>query len=243
MLNPPITHSTDLDAWLYDLNLRVSNSLNGAYQTTAATYEESGYPYQFIHIKYADDAVGTGFVNVPAFKMYWGIHNSALSTESTNPADYTWFKSPVGFGSLTSLYYLVLGGRKIKFSLGTAQPDYKWVLDGGLAIDLENIVPSGTLSFNEIMNGAVTELKIAANAVTATKINVAALDQALGGLKPNTVSAAQLAANAVTELAILNGAITNSKLLTGTITGDKIYANTITGNNIAAVTPIHLFIF
>lgn len=260
MLNPPITHSTDLDAWLYDLNLRVTNSLNGAYQTTAATYEESGYPYQFIHIKYADDAVGTGFVNVPAFKMYWGIHNSALSTESTNPADYTWFKSPVGFGSLTFLYYQILGGRKIKFSLGTAQPSYKWLVDSGLAIDLESIVPPSTINFNEIMDGAVRELKIAANAVTATKINVAALDQALGGLRPNTVSAAQLADNAVTNLKILDGSISAAKtaiaainpasgnlsvnsvtanaIQAGSITALKLEAGTITANEIATLTLV-----
>ncbi|MGP4061513.1 phage tail spike protein [Halobacillus sp. H74] len=44
-------------------------------------------------IKYADDSSGNGMANYPDGKEYIGIaHNQTTSTESTNPADYTWSK-------------------------------------------------------------------------------------------------------------------------------------------------------
>jgi len=237
MFNPPITGNKDLDAYLYELSL----NLDGGIVATEANPDIPGgdpgsYTYQYIQVKYATDNVGTGFSNTPTNKTYFGIYNSNSSTESTNPADYTWYLSGFPFGTTYFLYYLILGGRKIKFAVNTSPPDYRWKIDDGNAIDLDTIVPPSTISLNEILNGAVTELKIAANAVTATKINVAALDQVLGNLNPNTVSASQIAANAVTELKILDGAITNGKIGNEVITGNKISANTITGNNIAALT-------
>jgi hypothetical protein len=197
MLNPPITGNNDLDSWLYNLNIEAASGFGGTSirPVDPTTGAPVSYPFQFIHVKYADDNVGTGITDVPANKIYWGIFNSALSTESNNPADYTWYESQSGFGTVTYLYYQIIGGRQIKFSVTTTQPSYKWLVDAGLA-----------------------------------------LDQSLGNLRANTVSAAQIATDAVTELKILNGSITNNKLLTGTITGDKIFANTITGNKIAAET-------
>jgi len=259
MFNPPITGNKELDAYLYDLSLNLDGTTGTVDPSPDIPGGDPGtYTYQYISVKYATDNVGTGFSNTPTNKTYFGIYNSDSSTESTNPADYTWYPSAVPFGSINFLYYLILGGRKIKFAVNTAAPDYHWKVDDGNAIDLDTIVPPSTVSFNEIMNGAVTELKIAANAVTATKLNVAALDQAFGDLRPNTVSAAQIATGAVSELKLLDGAVTAAKTAVaainpstgnlaansvtanniqfGTITGDKIFANTITGNNIAAFT-------
>jgi len=259
MFNPPITGNKELDAYLYDLSLNLDSTTGAVDPSPDIPGGDPGtYTYQYISVKYATDNVGTGFSNTPTNKTYFGIYNSDSSTESTNPADYTWYLSGFPFGTTYFLYYLILGGRKIKFAVNTSPPDYHWKVDDGTAIDLDTIVPPSTISFNEIMNAAVTELKIAANAVTATKINVAALDQAFGDLRPNTVSAAQIATGAVTELKLLDGAVTAAKtavaainpstgnlaansvaannIQAGTITGDKIFANTITGANIAALT-------
>jgi len=259
MFNPPITGNKELDAYLYDLSLNLDSTTGAVEPSPDIPGGDPGtYTYQYISVKYATDNVGTGFSNTPTNKTYFGIYNSDSSTESTNPADYTWYLSGFPFGTTYFLYYLILGGRKIKFAVNTSLPDYHWKVDDGTAIDLDTIVPPSTVSFNELMNGAVTELKIAASAVTATKINVAALDQAFGDLRPNTVSAAQIATGAVTELKLLDGAVTAAKtavaainpstgnlaansvvasnIQAGTITGDKIFANTITGANIAALT-------
>jgi len=256
MINPPITGNDDLDSWLYNLSLEAADGFGGGGGTTITniyngTNEEAAdpstgvsveYPHQYIHIKYADDNIGTGFSNVPTNKLYWGIHNNASLSESTNVADYTWFQTQSGFGSLTSLYYLILGGNQIKFAIATTQPDYKWLVDAGLAVDLHTIVPSATISFTELMDNAVTELKVASSAITATKINVAALDQALGDLRINTVSAAQLvtdsvtgdaiAASAVTAVAIAAGAVTTTKLEAGAVISEKIAAGAVTADKI-----------
>jgi hypothetical protein len=259
MFNPPITGNKDLDAYLYDISLNIGDTGTAASVSPNIPAGEPGsYTYQYIQVKYANDNVGTGFSNTPTNKTYFGIYNSDSSTESTNPADYTWYLSAFPFGTINFLYYLILGGRKIKFAVNTSPPDYHWKIDDGTAIDLDIIVPALTISLNEILNGAITELKIAANAVTATKLNVAALDQAFGDLRPNTVSAAQIATGAVSELKLLDGAVTAAKtavaainpstgnlaansvvannIQSGVITGDKIFANTITGANIAALT-------
>jgi len=238
MFNPPITGNKELDAYLYDVHTNLVDADNGTAEVTPDIPggDPATYPYQYLQIKYGDDNVGTGFSNTPTNKTYFGLHNSNTPLESTNPADYTWYLSATPFGTTQFLYYLILGGRKIKFAVNNALPDYKWKQDSGVAVDLDVLVPPFTISADEILANAVTELKIANNAVTATKITVAALDQIFGNLNPNTVTATQIATNAVTELKILNGAITNNKIGTAVITGDKILANTITGSLIAAET-------
>jgi hypothetical protein len=242
MFNPPITGNKELDAYLYDLSL----NLDGSAGTTESNPNIPGgdpgsYTYQYIQIKYATDNVGTGFSNTPTNKTYFGIYNSSSSTESNNPADYTWYLSGFPFGTTYFLYYLILGGRKIKFAVNTSPPDYHWKQDDGTAVDLDILVPPATVSFNEIMNAAVTELKIASNAVTATKLNVAALDQAFGDLRPNTVSAAQIATGAVSELKLLDGAVTAAKTavaaispITGNLTANSVGTTQITDNAITS---------
>ena len=235
MNNPPITGNNELDAYLYNVHLNLQDQ-EGV--PTIPVDPTSGdpvtYPYQYIAIKYADDNVGGGFSNTPTGKMYWGIYNSDTSTESTNPADYTWYKTIAGFGSATFVFFLCTGARTIKFYVDTYAPNYKWVQEPGTSIDLDSLVPAGTITYNELMNAAVTELKLADAAVTAAKTNIAALNQATGALNPSTVSAAQIINGAVTELKLLDGAVTNTKIYAGTITGDKIAANTIGANQIAA---------
>jgi hypothetical protein len=238
MNNPPITGIEELDSYLYSLHLFVSNPSTTVGGVVATVDPTSGnpvaYPKQYICIKYADDNIGTGLSNTPTGKMFWGINNSASSTESTNPADYTWYATTAGFGSNIYIYYIVTGNRTIKFYTGTTAPTFKWAKESGAAIDLDGLVAPQTISFEEMLNNTITELKLADGAVTATKTNIAALDQATGGLKPSTVSAAQIMNGAVTELKLLDGAVTNTKIQAGSITGDRIAANTIGANQIAA---------
>lgn len=220
----------------------ISNPNSG--QITGPTGTVLGYLYKYISIKYADSQDGSvNFSNVPTNRLYYGVRNNNNSIESTNPTDYIWNLSTTGFGSATFLYYLVLGGRQIQFTVATSPPSYKWLVDPGASIDLDFVVPVSTISFNELMDFAVTELKIAASAVTATKINVAALDQSLGNLRDNTVSSSQIVANAVTELKILDSAITANKLGTGSVTTGKIYAGAVTADAIAtnAITSGKIF--
>jgi hypothetical protein len=231
---PPYTGNPELDTFLYDLALNGS----GAGSATTTVIPDTGggalteYPYRYIHIKYADSSTGSGFSNVPTYKTFFGIFNSESTTESTNPADYTWYQVADGFGTQRSLYYKPLGARSIKFAVDINAPDTTWKVDPSVAVDLDVIIPPLTISSNEILNSAITELKIANAAITAAKTNVAALDQSSGNLNPNTVSAAQIQTNAVTAIKIEANAVTADKIAANAVTANKITAGAVTAAKI-----------
>jgi len=97
------------------------------------------YLYKYLAIKYADSFDGSsGFSDSPTNKAYYGVNNSNSSVESTNPADYIWYKvAGGGFGTTKFLYYQVAGGRQIYFVIATSAPDSTYVQTGTGAIDLD----------------------------------------------------------------------------------------------------------
>ena len=100
--------------------------------------------YKYIQIKYATSYDGSvGFSNVPTNATYYGIRNSNDSTESTNPADYIWYKT-TGFGTTNYLYYIVAGGRQIDFFLSPTAPSDYYVKDPGTAIDIDIVTTTST---------------------------------------------------------------------------------------------------
>jgi hypothetical protein len=102
--------------------------------------------YKYISIKYATSYDGTvGFSNVPTNATYYGIRNSNSSTESTNPADYIWYKT-TGFGTTNFLWYIVAGGRQIDFYLSATQPSDYYVKDPGTAIDIDIVTTTKTVN-------------------------------------------------------------------------------------------------
>jgi len=145
VLHPPITGIDELDSFLSQLFLDgtvnttdnvVINSGNGqVYNPTTGIVVS--YLYQYIHIKYADDNVGTGISDTPTGKTYVGIFNSTSSTESMNPADYTWYIVDGGFGSTKYLWYIVNGGRQFNYIIDTVLPSALYQQDTGVAIDLD----------------------------------------------------------------------------------------------------------
>lgn len=241
MLNAPYTGNTELDAFLneitYEVNEGATSSGIGDPVTGIISGPDGtviGYLYRYISVKYADDNIGTGLTNVPTGKLYYGVHNSDSSTESTNPADYTWYLVTGTFGTTKQLYYKVLGGRIIRFDANTAPVDYKWLLDPGTAIDLENIVPTRTISTNEVIDAAITTLQLAAGAVTAAKTNVAAISNTTGNLVDNSVGPTTIQDDAVTTQKITANAVTAGKIAANAITAVAIDAGAITAGKIAA---------
>jgi hypothetical protein len=102
--------------------------------------------YKYISIKYATSYDGTvGFSNVPTNATYYGIRNSNDTTESTNPADYIWYKT-TGFGTTNFLWYIVAGGRQIDFYLSATQPSDYYVKDPGTAIDIDIVTTTKTVN-------------------------------------------------------------------------------------------------
>lgn len=172
MLNPPITGNDELDSYLYQIQFwsdpttptSYSDISNGVTGNAAV-----GYTFQYLHIKYADDDVGTGLSNSPIGKTYFGLFNSATSTESTTPADYTWFRVANGFGTTKSLWYVVLGGRLIQTFIGTAAPNVLWSVDPGTALDMDVISTVGS-KIGRVGYATATAYTIASTPPTVTTI-------------------------------------------------------------------------
>ena len=96
------------------------------------------YLYKYLAVKYADSFDGSsGFSDSPTNKEYYGVNNSNSDVESTNPADYIWYKVAGGFGTTKFLFYQVAGGRQINFVVDTAAPDATYLQAGIPAIDLD----------------------------------------------------------------------------------------------------------
>ncbi|MGV8139467.1 MAG: hypothetical protein AB2L20_30085 [Mangrovibacterium sp.] len=78
--------------WQYinDVPMAGQAPVEGVYWAIKAAKGADGSTL-YTWLKYADDAFGNGISDDPAGKLYIGFaHNKTTSTESTNPADYTW---------------------------------------------------------------------------------------------------------------------------------------------------------
>lgn len=114
-------------------------------QIKGPTGETVGYLYKYMAVKYADSFDGSvNFSNSPTNRGYYGIRNSDDAAESSNPADYIWFKVSGGFGVTKSLWYICTGGRQIQFAVSVSAPDTGWLVDPGSSIDLD-VVTSGNI--------------------------------------------------------------------------------------------------
>ena len=105
------------------------------------------YLYRYLAVKYADSFDGSvNFSNSPTGRLYYGLRNTDDTTESTNPADYIWYKVTGGFGSTKFLYYQTGGGRQIQFVVATTSPGATYVQESGPAIDLD--IVTTTTAYN-----------------------------------------------------------------------------------------------
>jgi len=115
-----------------------TNVVNG--QVTDSNGVVVSYLYKYLYVKYADSFDGTvNFVNTPTNRLYYGLRNNDSATESTNPADYIWYKVADGFSTTKLLYYSVTGGRRINIVVGLSAPSSLYQADNGSAIDLDQI--------------------------------------------------------------------------------------------------------
>lgn len=129
---------------LGNFSVGITSNVNTG-EVTGPTGEVVGYLYKYMAIKYADSFDGSvNFSNVPASHLYYGIRNSNDASESSNPADYIWYKVSGGFGGTKSLWYICTGGRQIQFAVSSSSPDTGWLIDPGSAIDLD-VVTSGNI--------------------------------------------------------------------------------------------------
>ena len=97
------------------------------------------YLNQYINLRYSNNASGTdGFSTVPTNFNYFGIHNSATPTPSSNPAAYQWQQVAGGFGTTKTIYYSALGGRQVQWAAASSPPSSNFVeSQANVAIDLD----------------------------------------------------------------------------------------------------------
>jgi len=175
---PPFTDNPELDAW----NQEVAAYLNGL--PAQPVHDQGtgiiknpvddsiiGYTYRYLHVKYADDRTGINFSNSPTNRYFYGVKNSETSSESIVPSEYTWFEVPDGgFGTTKGVYYRNLGGRAVDLRIQALPPGYKWSVDTGIAIDLDDLLGLGMIGTDELADRSITTTKIALGAVTSDEL-------------------------------------------------------------------------
>lgn len=111
------------------------------------------YLYQYLAVKYADSYDGSvNFSNSPTNRQYYGLRNTNSTVESTDFADYIWYKATGGFGTTKFLWYQTSGGRQINFYVGTTAPDTTYLQETGPAIDLDFVTTAAsTTSYNSAL--------------------------------------------------------------------------------------------
>lgn len=106
--------------------VRMVNSLGKSLFSAAsavAQWRPTTFQYveRWIAVAYADNATGTsGFSFSPRNKAYYGIFNNTVANGGTNPALYTWYATPAGFGTTNYLLYANRSNRRFSFDVGTA---------------------------------------------------------------------------------------------------------------------------
>jgi hypothetical protein len=229
-------------------------------QITGPTGEGVGYLYKYIDVKYSDSFDGTSnFSNSPTNRAYYGLRNDDSSTESTNPADYSWYKVTGGFGTTKFLYYLTTGGRQIQFQISTSVPNAGWIQDSGSAIDLDittktnavanfvvirvansSAAPSDAECISAIgrtpMSGDICTVNYNSGLYSLTfkyTTGWAIFQKYITGdlIVANSIVASNIAANTITAGQIASNTITAGQIASATITATQIAANTITAGN------------
>lgn len=123
---PPVTLA-GISAGNWYFFSRMVNQLGSSNFSSASTllqWRPTTFTYdnQYLIVAYGDNLSGSGLNASPIGKNYYGLFNSASSSFSTNPADYTWYLAQPTFGTANKLCYINRTGRT--FSFGTAPAAY-----------------------------------------------------------------------------------------------------------------------
>src|SRR5690606_16536895 len=184
---PPTLEDKELETFLYDIARYLMDLPPSAYYDLKTGLinepvgnKPVGYLKQWLHIRFAVDSKGTGFGTTTSGCYFYGVYNHDTNTPSSDWGDYTWFpvdpEDPsVGFGS-DNLYIKILGNRNCEFKIAASNSDYMFVSVTGAPIDLDELIPDGSIDTDKIQDGAITTPKIADGAVTHAKLDDDAVD-------------------------------------------------------------------
>ena len=193
------------------------------------------------------------FSDAGTLMAYRGFFTNKSIYQSGDPTDYTWQSTSGMTGYTASERYYSVSTKRLEELGNPTKPGngVTWVV-----INAGSGIPSAAIWFAErfkinsvfshwsitavgpwvgsdfLVDGAIIEAKIAANAITVNKILNGAIQA--GKIANNAVTADTIAANSIVAGKIATNAITAGKITAGAIDASKIAANAITANSIAA---------
>jgi len=193
------------------------------------------------------------FSDAGTLMAYRGFFTNKSIYQSGDPTDYTWQSTSGMTGYTASERYYSVSTKRLEELGNPTKPGngVTWVV-----INAGSGIPSAAIWFAErfkinsvfshwsitavgpwvgsdfLVDGAIIEAKIAANAVTVNKI----LNDAINAdkLADNAVTTAAIATNAVLTDNIAANAITANEITANAVTANAIAANSIIANKIAA---------
>jgi len=176
----------DANVIVTSANALVANVSSGQI-TTAADPAYVSYLYQYLHVRYADNATGSvNFSTSPTNRLFFGLLNSNSPVGSSNPADYIYTQVVGGFGTTKFFFYSVLGGRQLLINITTgATNNFLQAVDAvPIDLDLVTAVANVVITANNIVASTITGTEIAANTVATTNITSNAISD-FGGAFSN----------------------------------------------------------
>ena len=161
MTNFALTTSSNPQAIIQSLNYALATAGGGNTLTvsgSAIVYNSGAaysYLYQYLWVAYATNNTGTqNFSFSPTGATYYGVHSSASSTPSSNPADYTWTQVANGFGTTNFLWYITYGGGQVNFVIAPTAPNSQYLqVQNGVPVNLY-IVTAINPNIANVANGA-----------------------------------------------------------------------------------------
>jgi hypothetical protein len=145
VLLPPITENNELDSFNYqvaktlaDLSPAPVYNVGTGVITNPVTRGVLGYLYRYLHIRFADDNIGTGFGTALEGKAFVGLYNTELSADPATEihTNYNWYKLADLPTETTGLFYKNLGNRSLNYVFADTAPDFRWTQF--LVVDTEN---------------------------------------------------------------------------------------------------------
>jgi len=207
-------------------------------QITSPTGNVVAYLYKYLAVKYADSFDGSlNFSNSPTNRGYYGLRNSDDPTESTNPADYVWYKVSGGFSTNKFLFYLTTGGRSIEIFVGLAAPSVNYKQDDGSSIDLDFVTAATTSPSNFAVLRTANDFSPPTNAEVLSAIGRLPIDGDLC-IVNYAAGTASIQYRYVGGWTVFQKILTGDLVVANSITGTNIAASTITASNIAASTIV-----
>ncbi|WP_404862065.1 phage tail protein [Georhizobium sp. MAB10] len=259
-LNIAFTGSDILDATITELKL-ADRAVSSAKIQVAAVIQELIASNAVVASKIADLAITQQKVADNAISVN-KILNGAVTAAKIQDAAITLTKFASGLRPVENFSGSLPATGNSEGRVGTLNGQLYRFTDGGWTKAVEAVDISGELvsaqiansavtqakiaaaaiDASRLQNNAVTELKIATDAVTAAKLATGSVltdklaDNAvvLAKLASNSVDAAKLVNGAVTQLKIALNSINSDRIVDGTIIETKIAGNAVTTGKIAA---------